>query len=381
MKYNKKSLFGGDNNILLNSNKQAQIFLSIIIIGYFGVKIVYGLFFNFYPEKYYYRNIEVTTNEGGSNSTTQDITLNAYIPGMWNNEMGDFIMLLVLSYVIYIYTNVSGKSFIDINGNLNLSFLFGYIIGLGYPPIYSNYISLFNKEFNSSPILKYIYLVVALGFIMFVVIMNYNSLNQLESVHKTNYTIYWVVIILMLFGLLVSKKNSKNYSSVTYFNNNGESCSFSKNGVIQTSGDLIKITIPFATFVILLLFSYEPNEMTMKNLYTFVYGLLLGILVSSISYYGIEYFLQKEPMKECTSLNECLLKDMPRPLEDKNDTSLLRNIASNNIDVANIDANIKDNPKIDTIMNVKSKVSMVKIALIIFIILISIYLIYFYFKK
>ena len=37
---------------------QLQTFISMIILGYFGVKIVFGLFFNFYPEKFYYRNIE-----------------------------------------------------------------------------------------------------------------------------------------------------------------------------------------------------------------------------------------------------------------------------------------------------------------------------------
>ena len=40
-----------------NPYLQLQTFISMIIVGYFGVKIIYGIFFNFYPEKYYYRNI------------------------------------------------------------------------------------------------------------------------------------------------------------------------------------------------------------------------------------------------------------------------------------------------------------------------------------
>jgi hypothetical protein len=75
---------------------------------------------------------------------------------MWNNEMTDFITLLGLSIIIYIYTNVSGKSFIDTNGNLSLSFIFGYIIGLGYPAFINNYIQLYSKEIKSSKIIKYI---------------------------------------------------------------------------------------------------------------------------------------------------------------------------------------------------------------------------------
>ena len=100
MKYfNKKILFGGDT---INPTKQLEVFLSIIILGYFGVKIVYGFFFNFYPDKYYYRDINITSNEGGDNSLSENITLNAYIPGMWNNEMTDFVTLVVLAYLVYI---------------------------------------------------------------------------------------------------------------------------------------------------------------------------------------------------------------------------------------------------------------------------------------
>ena len=45
---------------------------------------------------------------------------------MWNNEMTDFVTLVVLSYLVYVYTNVSGKSFIDKYGNLGLSFISSY---------------------------------------------------------------------------------------------------------------------------------------------------------------------------------------------------------------------------------------------------------------
>ena len=109
-------------------------------------------------------------------------------------------------------------------------------------------------------------------------------------------------------------KNTKNYNSVSYFYNNGQQCTFAQNGILQTSGDIINITLPFLVFVLLLLFSYEPNEISMKNLYIFVYGLLLGILVSGISYFGIEYFLQKQPEKECKDMTECTYKEMPEPL-------------------------------------------------------------------
>jgi len=371
-------LNGGDNisnsnsNIKIDPNKKIETFLSIIIIGYFIIKIIYGFFFNFFPQKYYFRNININTNEA-SLQNTEEITLNAYVPGIWNNEITDFISLLVLCYVIYIYTNVSSKNLINEYGNLNLSFLFGYIIGLGYPVFYSNYIALYNKHQKRSILFKYLYLIALLVFIMFIVIMNYNSANKISSVHSINYMVYIVTISLLFGGLIIAKKNIKSYNSVTYFYNNGQQCSYAKNGVFQSSGDVINITIPFLVFIILLFFSYEPNEISIKLLYIFVYGLLLGILVSGISYYGIEYFLYKQPEKECKDLNECVLKNMPTPIPDEQIP------VDSIIQPENIDPNIKKN--INNQLNPLNNVSTMKMILIILIVLISIYLIYFYLTK
>jgi hypothetical protein len=98
---NKKNLFGGDMSQQFNiiQNNQIQIFFTILILGYFGIKIVYALFFKYYPNKYYYRNIQITSNDE-DNSNVENITLNAYVPGIWNNEMTDFITMLVLGIVI-----------------------------------------------------------------------------------------------------------------------------------------------------------------------------------------------------------------------------------------------------------------------------------------
>ena len=46
----KKIFYGGANELIMRT------FLAIIIIGYFGTKIIYSLFFGLYPDKYYNRN-------------------------------------------------------------------------------------------------------------------------------------------------------------------------------------------------------------------------------------------------------------------------------------------------------------------------------------
>jgi len=362
----------GENPVPNSIIQHFQTFITIVMVGYFGVKIVYALFFNIYPSKFYQKHIEINHDSEDKNAVDK-ITLNAYVPGVWNNEITDFISLLVLCYVIYIYTNVSSKNLINEYGNLNLSFLFGYIIGLGYPVFYSNYIELYNKQQKTSILFKYLYLIALLTFIMFIIIMNYTSANKISSIHSINYMVYISTISLLFGGLIIAKKNINSYNSVTYFYNNGQQCSYAKNGVFQSSGDIINITIPFLVFIILLFFSYEPTEITMKLLYIFVYGLLLGILVSGISYYGIEYFLYKQPEKECKDLNECILKNMPTPIPEEQISY------ESIIKPENIDPNIKKN--INNQLNPLNNVSTMKIALIIIIVLISIYLIYFYLFK
>ena len=108
------------------NSKQIQIFLSVIIFGYFGVKIIFGLFFKYYPNKYYYRNIDITTSENSSSSsTTKNIALNAFVPGMWNNEMCDFITTVVLTSIILVFSYNTSSGIFTIDGSAHPAFVSG----------------------------------------------------------------------------------------------------------------------------------------------------------------------------------------------------------------------------------------------------------------
>lgn len=383
MKLLKKNiLYGGDilqqSNII--QNKQIQTFFAILILGYFGIKIVYSAFFKYYPNKYYNRNVQITSNDE-NNSNAENITLNAYIPGVWNNEMTDFITLLVLGIIIYIFTNVTGKSIINQYGNLNIAFLFGYIIGLGYPPIYTSLVNFYrNSKIN---FLKYFYLVILVCFTVYIIISNVGYSN-LSIKHKISYIIYVVVLVMLIYGLYITRKQSNNFSIVSYYNSNSDNCTFAKNGVLRTSGDILNITFPFIAFIIILLYSYEPYELTLKNGYIFTYGILLGIIVSGISYFGMEYFLQKQPEKECNSIEECIIKQMPEPVINDN--------ALPEIETESEDINMPNMPKfklpqnLDLNLNIKNntsnffnkhKISILNVMLMIFLILVIVYLIYY----
>lgn len=309
----KKLHKGGSNN-----DNTIKMFITIVILGYFGIKIVYAFFFGYYPDKFYNRDIQINSNQSDSNNV-KDIVVNAYVPGLWNTEITDFITTVVLCFIIYIFTNLSTKHFINSYGNIELSFLLGYIIGLGYPPIYTFYLNRMNvNDDSSNKIFNNIYFSIAIIFVIFSIIINFSGTTG-NSSYFLNYTTYLITFFLVMFGLIVSRKVTKNYTSVTYFYNNGENCTFSKNGVIQSSGDRINITVPFLSFIILLLFSYEPTNLSLKNLYIFSYALLLGILVSGISYFGIEYFLIKHPQKQCNNIQDCIIRDMN--MSNKNNLS------------------------------------------------------------
>jgi hypothetical protein len=259
-------------------------------------------------------------------------------------------------------------------------YLFGYIIGLGYPALYTNYIDYFNKTTNIKAI-KYIYLALIISFAIYIITANFSYSGETSS-HKIGYLIYCIVFALLIYGLYITRKQSNNYSVVSYFNNNGDNCSFAKNGVLRTSGDVLNITLPFLAFILILLYSYEPSEITMKYVYIFTYGILLGIIVSGISYYGMEYFLEKQPEKECNSIQECLIKQMPEPVINDINLPDLPNIDSEDFHLPNfpninlpknIDANLKSGSGFFN----KNKISIFNLILLIFLILVAIYLIYY----
>jgi hypothetical protein len=279
--------------------------------------------------------------------------------------VSDFVILIILIIIIFIFTSFSRKSFIESNGKITISFLIGYILGLSYPVFIQSYVNLYFKQIRSSRIVQISYLLVLLFFAIGIISINYLSINDEtgSSKNKINYAVYFMTIILVLAGLYISRKKSENYNTVKYFYSNSDSqmCT-NRNGILQTSGDELNITIPFSVFILLLLFSYEPATIGWKNLYSFVYALLLGILVSSVSYFGFEYFLEKTPQKECNSLEECKFKKMPTPDENA------------------FKSNEPINPKVIDINKSNGNISIVNILLLIFIVIVVFYLIYHYAK-
>jgi len=341
----------------VNPYQQLEVFLSMIILGYFGVKVIYGIFFKFYPDKYYYRNIEINTSDKSSNSdNTTNLVVNAYMPGMWNTEITDFVVTVILGLIIYVYTNMSTRSMIDDNGNINLGLLIGYIIGLGYPPIAHTLSpvldSLGSNSFGQN-IINCISIFIFVVLLIIIVIINYANGESLSS--RTSYITYFAVVLLLLFGLFYARKRENTVGPVTYNFSTEESCNRKEQKYIMSSGEMVKITPVFIVFICLLLFSYNPDDVGMNYLYIIVFGILLGVFVSGISYYGIEYFLIKQPVKQCDSLSQCDI------LDDLTEEQVTQGL--------------------EAVNNNQTSINLVKVFIIIGLIIVFGYLFYIYFKK
>jgi hypothetical protein len=282
-----------ENNELNSAFTPLQTFVSFIIIGYFGIKIVYSTFFNYYPDKFYDKNIEITKEDHST-------ILSVYAPNNWNHEFIDFVTLITLSFIIYLFTNFHQKSLITKDGVISITFLIGYIIGLGYPMIKKSFSSQKDSSFG-----KYTSTIFLILFAIMAIVGNYSNDNPSNDV-----SIYLVTLFILLYGLYLTRKKSVSEIQTKVFNTRNNKCTSSSTGIIQTSGEKINFSIPFFTFIILLLFKRDPSNESFRLALYFIFGILLGIFVSSISYYGIEYFLQKTPEKVCDNIRECELKEI-----------------------------------------------------------------------
>ena len=227
------------------------------------------------------------------------------MPGIWNTEITDFSVTVILSFIVYIYTNLGVRAMIDESGNL-MVLLIGYILGLGYPPISAILGPILKPSTNNNMgnmVLNCLSIGIFILIIVLVILSNYFNAGNMSNV--MSYSTFCAAIVLLLFGLFIARKKQETVGPVTYYFSNAENCKSKLQKYVMSSGDLIKISPAFACFVLLLFFSYDPSDSGWKYIYVMFFGIILGVFVSAISYYGIEYFLIKQPIKQCNSASEC----------------------------------------------------------------------------
>ena len=128
----------GESSSLLLKNTFAsriRIFLMIIFIGYFAVKIFYAPL-KIYSEKYSYKTVELKGTDISEN------LLHDYTPGIWNTELNDFIIVIILLILLFLFK--FNSNFPKYNNRFTNLFLWiPFIIGLLIPPLVNK---LYNKK-------------------------------------------------------------------------------------------------------------------------------------------------------------------------------------------------------------------------------------------
>jgi len=311
-----------ENNLINNSYKN---FLIVIILGYYGVKIVFSYFFKMYTNKYYDANILLNTTDNSGNNALKNIVINSYFPYTSNNDFSDFTILIILTFILYIFTENFVKSIFK-NSYLNINFLMGYIIGLTYPLInYSRKSSttLVNSQLLNSPYDNSLndkgsqigYIIIIFFSIIFIAVItmgdsNTKTLNKIQLL-----LIYIIVIIIVLYGLYTSKDNKYTLQNMSISVPNSQN--YIQKFLIY-SGEKLQITAPFICWLLLLLYGITVNNNDNSFLLYIIYGILLGILVSGVSFYGIKYILNRDIINSCNSRSDCIAKLDQRAIQKLN---------------------------------------------------------------
>ena len=125
-----------NENINNNTNNGGNLFgnkinvyLSIIILSYFLIKTIFSSF-GIYPDKFYNRNFTLNSNS----KNNMNNVINSFVPGVWNSEMNDLIITLILVLIIFFFK--SNSNFPMNKGSLlNFSLWVPFFIALIIEPM------------------------------------------------------------------------------------------------------------------------------------------------------------------------------------------------------------------------------------------------------
>jgi len=368
-----------------------RIYLLIIFIGYFIIKIILAPF-GVYSNKYNYKTIDLRGTNIDNN------ILYDYTPGIWNSELTDFIIVMVMSILLFLFK--FNNTFPMYNNKYsNIWLWIPFIIGLILP---SFFISIYNKNselqklsqkininelkinntFNTVVTFEFIILII-LGII--VIIMNIAT-NLNKSI--ISYVIFVILLIAICILLYAFRDKSKSYTDIlltkypdriskkceilnrdndirftqpgantsanTDANSDIEKCkkkcsidneddaenddkddeTDDTNDSPNLNGSSKRIIVQSTGQVL------EPNlsffswvlllliPFNNNKIINVINGLLLGYFVSRVSLYGIQYPLIKKPGRFCSNKNECLYKEINYPIYDTHDFKNLKNLSS-----------------------------------------------------
>ena len=289
MDSNNNNVGTNEGNPLVN---KLRVFLIMIIFGYFLIKLVFAMF-GVYPDKYYNQTITLNTNL--DSSPTQIV--NAYVPGVWNSELTDFLIMVIMCVILF-FVKFNGPFPFTSSGNkMNYALWVPFIVGLVVPAI-KVATSVDSAVFNN---VTSVAVLIIGGFIM---------IFNIISSFTPSYLVFSGLIIVTAVMLYVLRNRSNIFSNVLYNvrDKNSENCTRydMENIIVKSSGEQFSVNLAFITWLTLMLFSFNGGAVKDS-----LNGLLLGIFVGSVSFTGMEYPIIKTASDFCSSPTECQQKGIP----------------------------------------------------------------------
>ena len=286
--YNTNSFVAGQGEMY-----NMKMFISLGLVAYLLVKAAFGPF-GIYPKKYY--NQTMTINSNSANN--QEQIINAYVPGIWNNEMTDIITFIVLFLVIFMLK--TKNNLVVYSNKPNYYLLISIMVACCYPPLKQN----FSTDPSSMNLFEKIMIpiLLILGFIF----------NFMSSAGQNKfYLLYLGFIVIIFVGLYLSKSNSEMYQDVLYnvasTNNQTKCTSYDTQEItVKSSGTVFKLTTVFVLFLSIIALPYNNNIIT-----NVINGLLIGCFIGMMSFYGFQYPFYRTPADFCKNEAECQKKNIP----------------------------------------------------------------------
>lgn len=298
-----------DNNSNNNSNNgvidmfstRLRTYLIPLIFGYFLIKLFFATF-GIYPKKYYNQTMTINSNDENADKET---VLNAYVPGLWNSELTDFLVMVMMSLILF-FVKGDGQFPLLQGGGINYTLWICFAVGL-FLPVLKTQVYESSVDFDNF----YSILIVVIG----ILIVIYNLIFNSSASNKGGYAIFVGLIILITVLLYVLKNKGDVFANILYNvrDKNAENCTRydMENITVKSSGEEFKLNIIFITWIVLLVFSY--NNGLINNIFN---GLLLGVFVGGVSFIGVQYPIIKTASDFCSSYKECQSKGIP----SQNDT-------------------------------------------------------------
>ncbi len=320
---NKNALRGGSGASGEYDQQSIRVFLFFVIFTYFASKVFFS-FFKFYPIK----------------SSSEEIS--------------NFAQLIIFTGILFFMSHIP---ILNSDHSINFPFWIGTLIGLQLP-YYSELLVPFIKRRNETLLilLRIFFVLLISGIVIFLTYINFNNYgngngNSTNGGNGSSSSISYFYVVFAIFfiilAIIVTRNPVKYFKSVCAFSDFGccpdgftpkkstdDTCGqpappcaqpnalfggccpdgvtqkLNINGTNcppiyqQTEGQNIQLNLSFMLWIILFLFSFQYES----KILAFLHGGILGMFISSLSFYGMGFLLEKSDPLACNSVNDCNAK-------------------------------------------------------------------------